>query len=51
MKFLRILCMFVIIGGTSYRFVREMKKSENPIAMLWYGFEILALAYICNYFS
>ena len=51
MSFLQIICLFAVVGSASYRFVREVGKGKNPAKMLWYGFEIIALASIFQYFA
>ena len=51
MNFLQILCLFAIVGGASYRFVREVNNGKSPAKMLWYGFEIIALASVFQYFA
>lgn len=51
MKILLIICAMILSAGVSVRFVYEIgRKKIRPIAIFWKAIEILALAYLFNYF-
>lgn len=46
MDFFYTIFSLIVVGSMSFRFVRELKNGKNSGKIIWYGLEILSLAYM-----
>ena len=52
MSIIYIICAMMLTAGASVRFVFEVSRKEiRPAVLVWKTLEVLALAWMFNYFA